>query len=78
MRTYNKLLHGLCSTTVQIIISVQKDAEGCLIFGLLFSCTVRNSLARICNFTFCQILKYHFHLSGTMFTSGPAEGANSE
>ena len=40
LRTYNELLHGLCSKTVQIIISVQKDAEGCLIFGLLFSCTV--------------------------------------
>ena len=40
MRTYNELLHGLCSKTVQIIISIQKDADGCLIFGLLFSCTV--------------------------------------
>ena len=40
MRTYDELLHGLCNKTVQIIISIQKDAEGCLIFGLLFSCTV--------------------------------------
>ena len=40
MKTYNELLHGLCSKTVQIIISIQKDAEGCLICGLLFSCTV--------------------------------------
>ena len=41
MRTYNKLLHGLRSKTVQIIISVQKDSEGCLLnTWLLFSCTV--------------------------------------
>ena len=77
MRTYNELVHGLCSKTVQIIISVQKDAEGCLIFGLLFSCTVHWQVSTI-SYQFCQILKYHFNLSGPMFISGPVEGANPE
>ena len=77
MRTYNKLLHGLRSKTVQIIISVQKDSEGCLL-NTWFVIFLYSSLARICNFIFCQILKYHFKLSGPMFISGLVEGVNPE